>query len=121
MEARQQFRAKKASKIEGEATERGMAALRRVGEIAEKALDRADELLGEQGALNGTQLEAAVSALQKAAAIVRDVYGIITVTEQARIDIDRDKLALEREKMALAHPDPEDAGSIVIGSEVYGI
>lgn len=124
VELQKQHRSDLVAKIEEDAKERGLAALRRSGRIAELALDRAEELLGEPGGLNGTQLEAAVGALRSAVAIVRDVYGILTEAERARIDNDREKLALEKARLELR--DDDARGEIVIqvlgeDAEDYGI
>ena len=117
---RDRYRSELGAKIREEAQERGLAALRQVGEIAEEALVKIRTLLEDPG--NGTQTEALLSALKMAAALVRDVYGLPTVEQQHRQEIDREKLALEREKARRGIDDePQVVEFSIVGAEDYAL
>lgn len=97
---RERFRNETAAKIEEarqqESIDKGLAAIREIGNVATDSIRMIRDQIA--GAGNGTQAEAAVSALRGLLLIIRDCYGILTAQEQARVDLDRDKLNLEREK-----------------------
>lgn len=121
VEERKRYQAEKAAKIEeavtAEAKEKGLAAIREIGDAAVASIPLIRAQIA--GAGNGTQAEAAVSALRGLLLIVRDCYGLMTATEQARNEIDRAKLALEREKAKL---DSDEGDGIVVsidGAEEY--
>lgn len=121
VEERDRYRAEKVQKIQDamteEAKKKGLAAIREIGDAAVASIPLIREQIAVAG--NGTQAEAAVSALRGLLLIVRDCYGLLTATEMARVEIDRAKLALEREK-SQRHDPAENADRIIIGSEVYG-
>ncbi len=122
VEKRSQYAADKAQKIEEsrqkESVEQGLAAIREIGNVATASVQYIQAQI--KGAGNGTQAEAAVGALRTLLLIIRDCYGILTATEQARVDLDREKLEFEKTKAARTVP-AENADRIIIGSEVYGV
>ena len=122
VEERSRYQAEKAAKIEeslqNEAKEQGLAAIREIGNVATASIETIRNQIA--GAGNGTQAEAAVGALRGLLLIIRDCYGILTATEQAKIDNDKERLALEKAKAERKDP-AENADRIIIGSEVYGV
>lgn len=119
---RERYRSEKAAKIEEartrESIEQGLAAIREIGNVATASIETIRKQIA--GAGNGTQAEAAVGALRGLLLIIRDCYGILTATEQAKIDNDKERLALEKAKAERKDP-AENADRIIIGSEVYGV
>ena len=119
---REQYRAElgeavKAAAID-EAVDKGLQAIREIGDVACSSIRKMQKLIDD--APNGTQAEASVSALKALLVIIRDCYGILTAQEQEKNKLDREKLALEKEKVQRGVPD-ENTDKIIIGSEVYGV
>lgn len=79
-----------------EAVDAGLAAVREIGEIARRSMERIEERIQDAG--NGTQMEAAMGALRTALGVIRDAYGLETAGEKAKRLLDERKLALEEKK-----------------------
>lgn len=93
---RDAFRAEIGADFREDAKEKGVQALNDIAEITGDAIDKIKELLG--GVNNGTQTAALMEALKVCRELVRDIYGLPTLNEEHRRDIERRRMELEEAK-----------------------
>lgn len=107
---REAFRAEMGADFREDAKEKGVAALNDIAEITGDAIDKIRELLA--GVNNGTQTAALMEALRVCRELVRDIYGLPTLGEEHRKQMDERRLAIEESKI-----DKPEAGGVTIEIE----
>ena len=108
---REQFRAEVGAQMREDVKRRGAGVLDDIADITAEAICRVRELLGE--AHSGTQTAALVEALKMCKDLIRDIYGIPTLTEAHRQQIDKDRLDIERDKLAAATDKRPSSGMVI--------
>lgn len=93
---RQAFRAEIGADFREDAKEQGVKALNDIAEITGDAIEKIRELL--VGVNNGTQTAALMEALRVCRELVRDIYGLPTLNEQHRKEMDLRRMEIEESK-----------------------
>lgn len=117
---RSEFNAKRLEALQDSAlklkTEQGLNCIRKLQDIAEKAIDRCRELLDT--CCTQKQASDLMDAINTAKNLVRDVYGLPTLLEQASMETARRKAELEEKKFGAANA-AEDVRIVIEGGEEY--